>query len=188
MERSELLRAAAAASCRQGCHSVPPVPCPCLRLLLAASAGELRWRLLSTLSGFHDRTVFSVDWSKGGLIASGCADNAIRIFGEGGGSSGEPAGAGAGAAAAADEEVAVAAADAAAAEPSLRDLFLRPGGGGGGSGGGASFSLLCTRRQAHPLDVNCVRWNPADSTLLASAGDDCCVKLWRWRPAQNGVA
>ncbi|PSC68890.1 DNA mismatch repair MSH4 [Micractinium conductrix] len=58
--------------------------------------GELRWRLLSTLSGFHDRTVFSVDWSKGGLIASGCADNAIRIFGEGGGSSGEPAGAGAG--------------------------------------------------------------------------------------------
>lgn len=45
-------------------------------------AGEQRWRLLATLSGYHDRTIFSVDWSKGGLIATGAADNAIRVFSE----------------------------------------------------------------------------------------------------------
>ena len=28
-------------------------------------------------------------------------------------------------------------------------------------------------------DVNCVRWHPTDPTLLASAGDDGRVKLWR---------
>ncbi len=35
---------------------------------------------MCTLSGFHKRTIFSVDWSPSGLIASGCADDASRIF------------------------------------------------------------------------------------------------------------
>ena len=145
-------------------------PCP---------AGQLRWQLLATLSGYHSRTVFTVDWSNSGLIASGCADNAIRIFGE----------AAPGGAAAMDEAAAAAAADAVAAEPGLRGIFMQQAGeqgageGGGGGAPGGSFSLLCTREQAHPLDVNCVRWHPSDATLLASAGDDCCVRLWRWRPA-----
>lgn len=159
---------------------------------LVAGAGELQWGLLSTLSGYHDRTIFSVHWSKAGLIASGAADNAIRIFGEGvaaarpASAAGEAGGAAA-AAAAADEEAAAAAADAAAAEPALRDLFLQQGGDSSGGVGG-SFALLCKQGQAHPLDVNCVRWHPADPTLLASAGDDACIKLWRWQPARTEAA
>nr|GMD86827.1 protein CIA1 [Ipomoea batatas] len=38
------------------------------------------WRHISTLSGYHDRTVFSVHWSREGIIASGAADDAIRLF------------------------------------------------------------------------------------------------------------
>lgn len=33
--------------------------------------GEAWWRLLTVLSGSHDRTIFSVDWSTSGAIASG---------------------------------------------------------------------------------------------------------------------
>lgn len=129
-------------------------------------AGQQRWQLLSTLSGYHERTIFTVDWSPAGLIASGGADNAIRIFSEA-------------AAVEAGEEAAAAAADAAAAEPSLRALFMRQP---GGSAEGSTFQLLCQKQQAHPLDINCVRWHPADPTLLASAGDDGCIRLWRWQP------
>ena len=155
---------------------LPCLPClPCLLALPAClPAGELQWQLLSTLADFHQRTIFTVDWSKDGLIASGCADNAVRIFGGAAAAAGEDAGATTG------------------AEPGVRQLFMPPqqqegtGGGSGADGSGSSssgpFSLLCKREQAHPLDVNCVRWHPADPSLLASAGDDCCIRLWRWRP------
>ncbi|MCE3216665.1 hypothetical protein HAX54_007372 [Datura stramonium] len=33
-----------------------------------------------TLSGYHDRTIFSVHWSREGIIASGAADDAICLF------------------------------------------------------------------------------------------------------------
>ncbi len=32
---------------------------------------EPKWRLMSTLSGYHERTIFSVDWSKQNLVAAG---------------------------------------------------------------------------------------------------------------------
>ncbi|KMZ72384.1 Transducin/WD40 repeat-like superfamily protein [Zostera marina] len=38
------------------------------------------WEHVSTLSGYHSRTVFSVDWSRDGIIASGGADDAICLF------------------------------------------------------------------------------------------------------------
>uniref|UniRef100_A0A2P2KH82 Uncharacterized protein n=1 Tax=Rhizophora mucronata TaxID=61149 RepID=A0A2P2KH82_RHIMU len=38
------------------------------------------WIHLCTLSGYHDRTIFSVHWSREGIIASGAADDAIRFF------------------------------------------------------------------------------------------------------------
>ncbi|KAG5253556.1 hypothetical protein OIU78_019227 [Salix suchowensis] len=38
------------------------------------------WHHLCTLSGYHDRTIFSVHWSREGIIASGAADDALRFF------------------------------------------------------------------------------------------------------------
>ncbi|KAL5716844.1 Cytosolic iron-sulfur protein assembly protein [Ranunculus cassubicifolius] len=38
------------------------------------------WSHLCTLSGYHDRTIFSVHWSRQGVIASGAADDDIRLF------------------------------------------------------------------------------------------------------------
>ncbi|KAF2307624.1 hypothetical protein GH714_030347 [Hevea brasiliensis] len=38
------------------------------------------WSHVCTLSGYHDRTIFSVDWSREGIIVSGAADDAIRFF------------------------------------------------------------------------------------------------------------
>lgn len=38
------------------------------------------WNHICTLSGYHDRTIFSVHWSRDGIIASGAADDAVRLF------------------------------------------------------------------------------------------------------------
>ena len=89
-----------------------------------------------------------MDWSPQGLLATGCGDNAIRVFSE------EPG--------------------------SLRDLMASEA---PAAGEGPAFQLAACRRGAHPEDVNCVRWHPTDGTLLASAGDDCTIKLWRYQPA-----
>eukprot|EP01117_Protostelium_nocturnum_P010724 TRINITY_DN3861_c0_g1_i1.p1 TRINITY_DN3861_c0_g1~~TRINITY_DN3861_c0_g1_i1.p1 ORF type:complete len:195 (+),score=65.03 TRINITY_DN3861_c0_g1_i1:1457-2041(+) len=35
---------------------------------------------LCTITGFHTRTIFSVDWSEEDLIATGSGDNYIRVF------------------------------------------------------------------------------------------------------------
>ncbi|XXG62857.1 hypothetical protein AAC387_Pa05g1156 [Persea americana] len=45
-----------------------------------SSDGYGPWRHLCTISGYHDRTIFSVHWSRDGVIASGAADDAIRLF------------------------------------------------------------------------------------------------------------
>lgn len=44
------------------------------------SQSDRLWKHLSTLSGYHDRTIFSVHWSREGVIASGAADDAICLF------------------------------------------------------------------------------------------------------------
>ncbi len=43
-----------------------------------------------------------------------------------------------------------------------------------------AFRCLVQVRGAHAADVNCVRWNPRRPGLLASAGDDQVVKVWRY--------
>ncbi|KAB1222568.1 hypothetical protein CJ030_MR2G004950 [Morella rubra] len=47
---------------------------------IAVFLDDFMWRHLCTLSGYHDRTIFSVHWSSEGIIASGAADDAIRVF------------------------------------------------------------------------------------------------------------
>ena len=44
-----------------------------------------------------------------------------------------------------------------------------------------SFQLSIRKLDAHPTDVNCVRWHPKDPSLLASAGDDGCIRLWGYQ-------
>ncbi|XP_044432093.1 protein CIA1 isoform X1 [Triticum aestivum] len=44
--------------------------------------GHDSWRHISTLSGYHGRTIFSVHWSSEDVIASGAGDNAICLFAE----------------------------------------------------------------------------------------------------------
>ena len=43
-----------------------------------------------------------------------------------------------------------------------------------------SFDPLLTSPGAHTADVNCVRFNPQQTGLLASASDDGSVKVFRW--------
>ncbi|CAG8434601.1 15079_t:CDS:2 [Funneliformis mosseae] len=46
-----------------------------------AHRGHSKWKCVHTLSGHHTRCVYSVSWSKvHGRIASGSADNVIRVF------------------------------------------------------------------------------------------------------------
>ncbi|KAF7997339.1 hypothetical protein HCN44_005616 [Aphidius gifuensis] len=41
------------------------------------------WKCVCTLSGYHTRTIYDVDWcKKSGLILTACGDNTIRIFRE----------------------------------------------------------------------------------------------------------
>ncbi|KAG9284028.1 hypothetical protein G9A89_022802 [Geosiphon pyriformis] len=52
---------------------------------ITESIGSIRadpkWKCISTLSGYHQRCIYSVSWSKiHGRIASGSGDNFIRIF------------------------------------------------------------------------------------------------------------
>ncbi|CAG7896875.1 unnamed protein product [Brassica rapa] len=41
------------------------------------------WNHLCTLSGYHDRTIYSAHWSRDNIIASGAGDDAIRLFADG---------------------------------------------------------------------------------------------------------
>ncbi|XP_050379332.1 protein CIA1 [Argentina anserina] len=47
---------------------------------MLSSDGFAPWSHLCTVAGYHDRTIFSVHWSRDNIIASGAADNAIRFF------------------------------------------------------------------------------------------------------------
>ncbi|KAK0583821.1 hypothetical protein LWI29_003489 [Acer saccharum] len=49
-------------------------------LRMESGDGYAPWSHVCTLSGYHDRTIFSVHWSREGIIASGAADDAIRLF------------------------------------------------------------------------------------------------------------
>lgn len=64
-------------------------------------------------------------------------------------------------------------------------VFIEEAERGGDPGAAPAFRLAAQRRQAHAGDVNCVRWHPRDAGLLASAGDDGAVRLWRLHPGRG---
>lgn len=45
---------------------------------------------------------------------------------------------------------------------------------------GDIFSCVQKYNQAHKCDVNAICWNPKSANLLASGGDDRCIKLWKY--------
>ena len=104
--------------------------------------GEFACVLVATSSGYHSRTIFSVDWSSDGYLATASADNSICVF-----------------------------------------RVVESGGDGK-----VSIVFECRIENAHALcDVNCVRWSPHDPGLLASAGDDGNVRLWRFQPSPDAL-
>eukprot|EP00002_Diphylleia_rotans_P015134 TRINITY_DN2931_c0_g1_i1.p1 TRINITY_DN2931_c0_g1~~TRINITY_DN2931_c0_g1_i1.p1 ORF type:complete len:199 (+),score=40.94 TRINITY_DN2931_c0_g1_i1:1131-1727(+) len=121
---------------------------------IGISSKDIKYQAISTLSGYHQRPVYSVDWSDQGPIASGSEDDSIRIF----------------------------------VQSEHTDEL-----------GQHSFSLSCSMEGAHDSDVNCVAWKPTrrltnagddddghdwtrphEPLLLASAGDDHAIKIWKY--------
>ncbi|XP_075510012.1 protein CIA1-like [Primulina tabacum] len=47
---------------------------------LQSGNGNAPWTHISTLSGYHDQTIFSVHWSREEIICTGSAYGAIRLF------------------------------------------------------------------------------------------------------------
>ena len=43
---------------------------------------------------------------------------------------------------------------------------------------GMNLDLVTRVTSAHDNDVNCIQWNPVDSSILASASDDGTIKVW----------
>lgn len=48
--------------------------------MMHSGEGYAPWTHLCTLSGYHDRTIFSTHWSSDDIIASGAGDDAITLF------------------------------------------------------------------------------------------------------------
>ncbi|XP_028040315.1 probable cytosolic iron-sulfur protein assembly protein Ciao1 isoform X1 [Bombyx mandarina] len=46
-----------------------------------------------------------------------------------------------------------------------------------------TFELLCTKKNAHSQDVNCVAWNPSGNQELLSCSDDGEIKIWKFTEA-----
>lgn len=47
-----------------------------------SDGSSMSWKRVCTLTGYHSRTIFTVDWSAQGYIATGDASNVISIFEE----------------------------------------------------------------------------------------------------------
>ncbi|CAG2111461.1 unnamed protein product, partial [Medioppia subpectinata] len=43
------------------------------------------------------------------------------------------------------------------------------------------FSVVLRHEKAHQMDVNSVDWNPAIDGIFATSGDDCSVKIWKFK-------
>jgi len=57
------------------------VSCSDDRTLRIWSQGQnKKWTCVSCVFGFHGRAIYDVAWSRNGMIASACGDNAVRIF------------------------------------------------------------------------------------------------------------
>lgn len=123
---------------------------------------EPEWRAATTLSGYHSRSVYSCDWltalpaatSDGGVDDDDHDDNNVGLIATGGG----------------DDAVCVFGLDAS------RDAEAT----GQDGTSGERYRQLLRHEGAHRGDVNCVAWNPKRWGVLATAGDDNTVRIWKF--------
>ncbi|GJP70714.1 hypothetical protein CLOP_g1624 [Closterium sp. NIES-67] len=132
------------------------------------------WSHVCTLAGFHDRTIFHVDWSiASGLIATAAGDDCIRVFSFPGLPRSEPGDDG--------TNSNIANRNGTGEEPGIAGEAGVAAAAAVGEEAENRAQLLIRKAHAHDTDVNCVRWNPKNPCLLASAGDDEMVKIWEIR-------
>ena len=132
------------------------------------SSGECRWRPISSFSGAHASTVYSVHWSiHSNNIVAASANNSFYIVNA-------PTVPAAGDSAAATEGAGVD--DNVRSADGLDNLNgLRAG----AKKPGACLCTLVHRQQyAHASEINCARWHPLDPGVVVTAGDDGLVKIW----------
>jgi len=120
------------------------------------------WKKTGSVPHAHDRTIYGVSWSKPIVLSTG---------GSGSDKGEEKSGADAVnlgfiATGGGDDTVRVFVASESANKEESKDKVP------------VSLSLAIEMR-AHAADVNCVAWNPKLCNLLATAGDDNMVYLWR---------
>lgn len=157
--------------------------------------------------GVHRRPIYAVDWGRGGWIATACGDDCVRVFGPTRGVPPLPI-VSDGWASDPDADIPpplppgpdACAAPTASDGPPAEEHSSTPVGGGGPppvDGGNASatdpatdvdaasavdadaFVLVGVAAPAHAGDVNSVAWHPVEGRVLASAGDDGAVRVWR---------
>eukprot|EP00802_Teleaulax_amphioxeia_P017291 Tamp_17443.p1 GENE.Tamp_17443~~Tamp_17443.p1 ORF type:complete len:420 (+),score=64.35 Tamp_17443:98-1261(+) len=143
----------------------------------AASSTKCNYQEEGVLRGFHSRAIYSIDWMRGrDILASAAGDDAVRVFTRTAATSSEAMG---------DKE-------------GVSNGETAPAPTGGVSqpleGKTAGWCLAAEQTQAHVGDVNCVRWRPGAGEalpnappMLASAGDDCSVKLWTFMPPSQPI-
>lgn len=125
-----------------------------------------RYTVVTHMTGLHDGPIYSVDWAREtNRIATAGEDDSIRILRCEDGSDGvegESNGEGSSRGEVAGEDV-----DEAARPPKLRTETDQ------------KWIEEHHVPRAHSGPVNCVAWNPADNSVLASCGDDGLVRIWK---------
>jgi WD40 repeat protein len=130
----------------------------------AAGGAEVQWQRESSLAGAHTNTVYSLDWAPVAAppaVAAGgeVGDTRSSIVASGGADDGLCV-----------SEMSLMASD----DPSQGNVLI--------------LKTVVTAARAHQSDVNCVRFSPVvgvdaetarPAALLATAGDDNLIKLWR---------
>lgn len=115
------------------------------------------FRVVARNSNLHDGPVYSVDWNtRNDLIATGGGDDSICILQRSQSIN-----------AFADEENTDAGAPNGEEERALVTPAMQE-----------RWEVAARVPRAHTGDVNQVAWNPADSNILASCGDDGLVRIW----------
>lgn len=116
--------------------------------------GEPVWKCVGTVTGQHERCIYSVSWSKAhGLIASAGADNTIRLF------------------------------ERTDARPeAVGRLTVEQQRAMNEPGVLVEAMAVTEVKEAHGTsDINSVAWYPSEAhgDWLASGGDDGSVRIWR---------